>query len=845
MNAESLFAAAQALPPERRAAFLDTACAGDSTLRERVAAMLDRQELTADSHTAALSTAAYVAPAGTDGSPRAAGAGVVIAGRYALEEKLGAGGMGEVWAARQTEPVKRRVALKLVQAGLDSQAMLARFEQERQALALMDHPHIAKVLDGGLNADGRPFFVMELVDGQPLTGFCDKAQLGIRQRLELFVSICQAVQHAHQKGIIHRDLKPGNILVALADGRPVPKVIDFGVAKATAGKLTDETLATQFGAMLGTLEYMAPEQAGQASADVDTRADIYALGVILYELLTGLRPFDSNRLRQAPLDETVRILREEEPPPPSKRLSAEPTAPALAAARQTVPAALVKRLRGELDWVVMRCLEKDRARRYETADALVREVQRYLADEPVEARPPSAGYRLRKFLTRHKGPVLAAAIVFLALLGGVVGTVWGLILAKQQEGQAARNAAAAIELVHDLSTYVEFYEMGSNKSAATDQERKERLDAALASYERLLELHPEDKSLRWHVARMHRFRANLGRFLDQTGEAERSYRESLRLFRGLVAEFPEELKYRELYALVQRDYAGQLQRLGRYQEASGLLDESIQLYEELLRGHPNESNYLRNLGHMLLSRSDWDYQVGRLAESEQLARRSAELHGKLARVPGDQQPLDPLFHAMAELNLAVALREQDRLKEADNAHRSTVERMMALTRVSNTRDTLSFYYQVRAQRAWTQARITPDSLIGPLADLRGAIQGWDWLIKQLGPNPVDLHRKGVASLYSGRLKVQAGQRTEAVKDLHTGAAILEELSKTHPEIPMYGYELGRTYTTLGQVSDDPHQARDWYRKAREMLDDAARRYPENVHYRKALKELEALATAKP
>src|SRR5262249_5336353 len=300
----SLFAAAQALPPERRAAFLDTACAGDTTLRERVAAMLDRQELTADSHASALATDLYVAPAGTDGSPRAGGAGLVIAGRYALEEKLGAGGMGEVWAARQTEPVKRRVALKLVQAGLDSQAMLARFEAERQALALMDHPHIAKVLDGGLNADGRPFFVMELVEGQPLTGFCDQAQLGIRQRLELFVSICQAVQHAHQKGIIHRDLKPGNILVALADGRPVPKVIDFGVAKATAGKLREKPWAPRFGAMLGTLKYMAPGRAGRASADVDTRADIYALGVVLYELLTGLRPFDSNRLRQVPLDET-------------------------------------------------------------------------------------------------------------------------------------------------------------------------------------------------------------------------------------------------------------------------------------------------------------------------------------------------------------------------------------------------------------------------------------------------------------------------------------------------------------------------------------------------------------
>jgi serine/threonine protein kinase len=314
MNVDSLLAAAQALPPEKRTAFLDTACAGDDTLRQRIAALLASWEATAEFHPSTPSTDAYVGPSNL---AHAGASGAVIADRYVLEEKLGAGGMGEVWAARQMEPVKRRVALKLVQAGIDSQTMLARFEHERQALALMDHPHIAKVLDGGLTRERRPFFVMELVDGLPLTQFCDKAHLGIRQRLELFVSICQAVQHAHQKGIIHRDLKPGNVLVALVDGRPVPKVIDFGVAKATGGKLTDETLATQFGAVLGTLEYMAPEQAGLASADVDTRADIYALGVILYELLTGLRPFDSKRLRETTFDEAVRIVRDEEPPPPS------------------------------------------------------------------------------------------------------------------------------------------------------------------------------------------------------------------------------------------------------------------------------------------------------------------------------------------------------------------------------------------------------------------------------------------------------------------------------------------------------------------------------------------------
>ena len=329
--------------------------------------------------------------------------GVVIAGRYTLQEKIGEGGMGEVWVAKQTEPVKRKVALKLIKTGMDSRAVLQRFEQERQALALMDHPNIAKVLDGGLTPTGQPFFVMELVNGLPLTKFCDEARLTPKERLELFVPICQAVQHAHQKGIVHRDLKPANILVTMIDGKPVPKVIDFGVAKATAGKLTDESLSTQFGAVVGTLEYMSPEQAGFSGEDIDTRADIYSLGVILYELLTGLRPIDAKRLKKAALTEMIRIIREEEPSKPSTRLSTDESLPSLAALRQTEPRKLMALLRGELDWVVMKCLEKQRERRYETANGLARDIQRYLADEPVEARPPSAGYRLRQVRAPAQG----------------------------------------------------------------------------------------------------------------------------------------------------------------------------------------------------------------------------------------------------------------------------------------------------------------------------------------------------------------------------------------------------------------------------------------------------------
>ena len=351
--------------------------------------------------------------------------------------------MGEVWVAEQMVPVKRKVAIKFVKPGMDSRSVMQRFEQERQALALMDHPNIAKVLDGGLTEGRRPFFVMELVNGLPVTKFCDEAKIGIRARLELFVLICQAVRHAHQKGILHRDLKPSNILVALIDGKPIPKVIDFGLAKAIGGKLTDESISTHFGTVVGTLEYMSPEQASLTSGDVDTRADIYSLGVVLYELLTGLRPFDGKRLRKAAFDEMIRMIREEEPSKPSTRLSSEDSSLSLAAVRQIEPARLRKMLRGELDWLVMKCLEKDRDRRYETADGLARDVQRFLADEAVEARPPHAIYRSRKFLRRNKRSVIAASLVCLAILSGISGTAWGLIRAERARAEATLDRKTA------------------------------------------------------------------------------------------------------------------------------------------------------------------------------------------------------------------------------------------------------------------------------------------------------------------------------------------------------------------------------------------------------------------
>ncbi len=517
MTEESLFHDALARPAAERAAFLDAACAEQPQLRAAVEALLAAHEASGSLLDRPLGELAQAGPGVTGAfTPEPAETssrlvtttayspkiepGIVIGGRYTLQEKIGEGGMGEVWVAKQTEPVKRKVALKLIKAGMDSKAVLTRFEQERQALALMDHPNIARVLDGGLTPTGQPYFVMELVNGLALTKFCDEARLTPRERLELFVPICQAVQHAHQKGIVHRDLKPSNILVTLIDGKPVPRVIDFGLAKATGGKLTDESLSTQFGAVVGTLEYMSPEQAGYSSVDVDTRSDIYSLGVILYELLSGLRPLDAKRVKQAAFTEMIRIIKEEEPSKPSTRLSTDAALPSLAALRQIEPRRLLALLRGELDWVVMKCLEKSRERRYETANGLARDVQRYLADEAVEARPPSMGYQLKKFVQRHQGAVVAAGLVLLALMVGMVGTTWGLIranaaadaerLAKQDADEKKRQAeeAAGAEIVAREQAQGDrdkaLQAAAAEKQAHLDEERERKYAQGIASFVR-------------------------------------------------------------------------------------------------------------------------------------------------------------------------------------------------------------------------------------------------------------------------------------------------------------------------------------------------------------------------
>jgi serine/threonine protein kinase len=434
---QAIFDTILALPPEQREARLKQECGGDAQLFQRLQVLLQ-----ADAKAGAFLEPAQSGPNPTmvvtvpvDEKP-----GDVI-GRYKIREKLGEGGCGVVYVAEQAEPVRRRVALKIIKLGMDTRNVIARFEAERQALAMMDHPNIAKVLDAGATETGRPYFVMELVRGIKITDYCDQNHLNTAQRLNLFIQVCHAIQHAHQKGIIHRDLKPSNILVTLHDGIPVPKVIDFGIAKATEGRLTDLTVYTELHQFIGTPAYMSPEQAEMSGLDIDTRCDIYSLGVLLYELLTGRTPFDAQELVKSGLDQMRRTIREQEPLRPSTRLSTMLDADLMAVARHQDAEAprLIHFIRGDLDWIVMKALEKDRTRRFETANALASDVEKFLKNEPVEARPPSSLYRFQKLARRNKSVFAAAGAVFAALILGLGVSVYLYI----QEKAALRRAIAA------------------------------------------------------------------------------------------------------------------------------------------------------------------------------------------------------------------------------------------------------------------------------------------------------------------------------------------------------------------------------------------------------------------
>jgi serine/threonine protein kinase len=550
-----------------RAAYLDEACADDADLRQRVEALLA-------SHDASVSFLALPDPVGAThaDTPLSERPGTRI-GRYKLLQQIGEGGFGVVFMAEQEHPVRRTVALKVIKLGMDTKQVIARFEAERQALALMDHPNIAKVLDGGSTESGRPYFVMELVRGTPLNEYCDKHQLDTRSRLILFAQVCQAVQHAHAKGIIHRDLKPTNVLVTLNDsGKPVPKVIDFGIAKAVSQRLTEKTLFTEFRQLIGTPQYMSPEQAHCGELDVDTRSDVYTLGVLLYELLTGSTPLDGQELRSKAFAEMQRMIRETEPPAPSTRLNtlAVPTLSSVAASRSIEPGKLGRLVRGELDWIVMKALEKERDRRYQTPSGLARDIERYLADEAIEACPPSALYRLRKLGRRYRMPLRVAAAFMLLLFAATVVSTWQAIRATAEKNRADEQTAIA-QAVNDFFNQ-DVLGQASPNNQATPQTAPERdlkvRDALDRAAERIAGRFVNQPLVEAAI------RHTVGEsYLDlgQLQKAERQLNEALRLRRkGLGDNHPDTTKT--------------MSKLGHVYRAQSRIDEAEAMYQNALKG---------------------------------------------------------------------------------------------------------------------------------------------------------------------------------------------------------------------------------------------------------------------
>ena len=658
---EILFTLVLSKPAGERGELLDAVCRDDYDLRERVEALLAAREQAggvspADPHartildclsrsTLTKPTAPLLgpkepeAPLKTDSadSPGDDAVGQII-GRYRLLEKLGEGGFGVVYVAEQREPVRRRVAFKIIKLGMDTTEVVARFEAERQALAMMDHPSIAKVLDGGATNFGRPYFVMELVRGIPITKYCDDHRLSLSSRMSLFNKVCQAIQHAHQKGIIHRDIKPSNILVIEQDGAPVPMIIDFGIAKATSGDLTEKTIHTKFHQFMGTPAYMSPEQVGGSSLDIDTRSDIYSLGVLLYELLTGRTPFDHDQLTQAGMEELRRILCNVEPPLPSARLSALPAPDSLsvAHARQSDPKRLGSLLHGDLDWIVMKAIEKDRVRRYATSSAMAEDIRRFLNNEPVSAVAPDFSYRLSKFARRNRGAVVVALAGVALLLGVASLTTWLAVTATRARETAAREARKSAQVARFLQDMLEAVRPAKARGRDTAMLR-ELLDLTSDRVGRDLRDQPEVEF---------ELRGTIGRTYEALGAdepAEVAQRTALTLARGLYGDSHTNT------ARALEDLGLTLVRRGQFSEATNVLHQALSIFRRQLgEKHPATAGPLHRLGGVYSTQGDY-------AAAEPLLQTALEIRRK--NLPQDHPSIFP-----AALDLVTLYYQQNRLE---------------------------------------------------------------------------------------------------------------------------------------------------------------------------------------
>jgi serine/threonine protein kinase/tetratricopeptide (TPR) repeat protein len=773
---ESLFWSALAIPsPEERARYLDQACGGDPQLRGRL-----EELLAAYPKVEGFLEPPARRPVATVDEPLGGERPGTAVGPYKLLEPIGEGGMGTVWMAQQTEPVKRLVALKLIKAGMDSRQVIARFEAERQALALMDHANIARVLDAGATGAGRPYFVMDLVKGVPITRYCDEHRLTPRQRLELFLPVCQAIQHAHQKGVIHRDLKPSNVLVALYDGRPVPKVIDFGVAKAAGPQLTDKTLVTGFGALVGTLEYMSPEQAEINQLDVDTRSDVYSLGVLLYELLTGNPPFTRQEQGKGGVLEMLRVIREQEPTKPSAKLSTAEGLPALAANRGTEPAKLTRLVRGELDWIVLKALEKDRNRRYETATGFAMDVQRYLADEPVQACPPSAGYRLRKFVRRNRGPVAAASVMLFCLVAGIVGTTAGLVWAVQERDDKAKalddKETALIAETRESKAKVKALGEEIKARRAARQAHDKALDALRDMTDEIVE-------------------DQMARGTHLTEENKEFLRKILKHFEGFAAVTAGDAESRAIRAEGYYRVGLMRDRLGELKEAEAGYREALALRKQLAAEFPDRPEVCSGLARCHTSLGALLQDTGRLKEAETAYGDALALLKPLtARFPARPE----LRHGLAasHYNLGVLLQDRGRLTEAEAAYRDALALREALADEFPTRPALRHDLAASHNNLGNLLRA-----VGRLGEAAAAYQDALALRRQLAadfPTRPEF-RAGLARSQAaqGTLLQDTGRLTEAEAAFGEALAFCKRLAAEFPARPELRLELARGFNNLG------------------------------------------------
>lgn len=620
-------AARQIVGHAARQEFLDQACQKDSPLRKRIATLLRIYD-----ETPSLLEPIHNGRRRSHFDPQP---GTVI-GPFKLIEQIGEGGMGSVYLAEQHDPIRRQVALKIIKSGMDTREVIARFEAERQALALMDHANIARVFEAGATVSGSPFFAMELVRGDPITIYCDRQKLSTPDRLGLFITLCHAVQHAHQKGIIHRDLKPSNVIVTCETGEPKLKVIDFGVAKALHQKLTEQTLNTGLARIIGTPAYMSPEQAELGGIDVDTRSDVYSLGVLLYELLTGSTPFDKKRLASVGFDELRRIIREEEPETPSTRLNHScDTIVCVAEQRQTEPAKLTRLVQGDLDWIVMKALEKDRSRRYETATGMARDIERFLAHEPVEACPPSAGYRLRKFVRRHWRALSTTAAFVLVLVTAVVTLAVALVAvnrerhekvaALDEEAKRRKQARSALDVMS--SQLIEFW-LPRQPQFVTEQKRF--VEQVLSSYEEFATDTGQLEESRAGVAQAYQRVGKLRMFLGQSKESEAAFHRCRELYSRLVADFPADPAYQYNLAETQNHLGYVYRDTGRPAEAEIAFLDAQAILKQLARDFPTRSEFRRVLAENYHGLGIWLKNANRLSDAEKAYILAEEIYQQLA-----------------------------------------------------------------------------------------------------------------------------------------------------------------------------------------------------------------------